>query len=121
MRVYTPPHRFYAGIDRHARTLHRGALDPAGALARHQNVAAPFLTAIPPFRQDLVVGAECMFAWYGLADLCAREQVPFVLGHALYRKLIYGAKAKSDKIDAAKIARLRRGGTFPLAYVYPKG
>jgi transposase len=44
-----------------------------------------------------------------------------VLGHALYMKLIYGAKAKNDKIDAGKIARLLRGGNFPLAYVYPKG
>lgn len=29
---------------------------------------------------------ECMFAWYWLADLCAREQLDFVLGHALYMK-----------------------------------
>jgi transposase len=36
-------------------------------------------------------------------------------------KLIYGAKAKNDKIDAHKIARLLRGGHCPLAYVYPKG
>src|SRR5262249_26666265 len=69
----------------------------------------------------VVVGVECMYAWYWLADLCTQEQIPFVLGHALYMKLIYGAKAKNDKIDAAKIARLLRGGNFPLAYVYPKG
>src|SRR5260370_1587137 len=34
---------------------------------------------------------------------------------------IHGGKAKNDKIDAGKIARLLRGGTFPLAYAYPKG
>jgi transposase len=62
-----------------------------------------------------------MYAWYWLADLCREQEVPFVLGHALYMKLIYGAKAKNDKIDAGKIARLLRGGNFPLAYVYPKG
>src|SRR5262249_54564185 len=28
---------------------------------------------------------------------------------------------KNDRIDAGKIARLLRGGTFPLAYAYPKG
>src|SRR5262249_41243211 len=27
----------------------------------------------------------------------------------------------NDRIDANKIARLLRGGNFPLAYVYPKG
>jgi transposase len=62
-----------------------------------------------------------MFAWYWLADLCAQEQIAFVLGHALYMKAIHGGKAKNDRIDAAKIARLLRGGTFPLAYAYPKG
>jgi transposase len=62
-----------------------------------------------------------MFAWYWLSDLCREQGLAFVLGHALYMKLIYGAKAKNDKIDAGKIARLLRGGNFPLAYVYPKG
>ena len=36
-------------------------------------------------------------------------------------KAIHGGKAKNDKIDAGKIARLLRGGNFPIAYVYPKG
>jgi transposase len=34
-------------------------------------------------------------------------------------KAIHGAKAKNDRIDSRKIAALLRGGTFPLAYVYP--
>jgi transposase len=62
-----------------------------------------------------------MFAWYWLADLCGREDIAFVLGHALYMKAIHGGKAKNDRIDAGKIARLLRGGTFPLAYAYPQG
>ncbi len=33
-----------------------------------------------------MVGVECMFAWYWLADLCSREEIDFVLGHALYMK-----------------------------------
>ena len=61
-----------------------------------------------------------MFAWYWLADLCESERIPFVLGHALYMKMIHGGKAKNDKIDAAKLAGMLRGGLFPLAYVYPK-
>jgi len=124
MRVYTRSHRFYCGIDLHARSLHLCILDQDGAVVLDKNIAArpeTLLKAIAPFRPDLVLGAECMYAWYWVADLCSREQIPFVLGHALYMKLIYGAKAKSDKIDAGKIARLLRGGNFPLAYVYPKG
>jgi len=42
-----------------------------------------------------MVGAECMFTWYWLADLCAREGIAFVLGHALYMKAIHGGKAKN--------------------------
>jgi hypothetical protein len=41
-----------------------------------------------------------MFTWYWLADLCAKEGIAFVLGHALYMKAIHGGKAKNDKIDA---------------------
>lgn len=34
-------------------------------------------------------------------------------------RLISGAKAKNDKIDAFKIATLLRGGMIPMSYVYP--
>jgi transposase len=124
MRVYTQQHRFYCGIDLHARSMHLCVLDAAGQVVLDKNLAArpeALLKALAPFRPDVVVGAECMYAWYWLADLCTQEQIPFALGHALYMRLIYGAKAKNDRIDAAKIARLLKGGNFPLAYVYPKG
>jgi transposase len=60
-----------------------------------------------------------LFTWYWLADLCAQEGIPFVLGHALYMKAIHGGKAKNDTIDAHTIAVLLRGGMLPQAYVYP--
>jgi transposase len=124
MRFYNQQHRFYAGIDLHARSMHLCILDQDGNTAFDKNLPGrpeTFLHALAPFRDGLVVGAECMFAWYWVADLCRAETIPFVLGHALYRKAIHGGKAKNDRIDAAKIARLLRGGTFPLAYAYPKG
>src|SRR5262249_23160212 len=73
-----------------------------------------------PYRHDLVLGCECLSAWYWLADRCELEKVRLVVGHAYYMRLIHAAKAKNDKIDAHKIARLLRGGDFPLSYVYPK-
>jgi transposase len=124
MRFYQGDHRFYCGIDLHARTMHVCIVDEAGRLVADRNIAAhaeTFLELIAPFRDGIVVGAECMFCWYWLADFCAEEGIPFVLGHALYMRLIHGAKAKNDRIDAGKIARLLRGGTFPPAYVYPPG
>jgi transposase len=97
-------------------------LSQDGEILVHRNMPAgpePFLKAIAPYREDLVVCVECIFTWYWLADLCAREGIPFVLGHALYMKAIHGGKAKNDKIDAQKIAMLLRGGMLPQAYVYP--
>src|SRR4029077_18787678 len=40
--------------------------------------------------------------------------------HALAMKHIHQGKSKSDKIDAAKLASMLRGGLFPLAYAYPR-
>jgi hypothetical protein len=61
-----------------------------GELVFHENLVAapqPFLEAIAPFREGLVVGAECIF---------------------------------NDRVDSQKIAALLRGGTFLMAYVYPR-
>jgi transposase len=97
-------------------------LDAAGQVLVHRNVTSTpeaFLEMVAPYREDLVVSAECMFTWYWLADVCAAEGIAFVLGHALAMKAIHGGKAKNDKIDSHKIAGLLRGGLLPQAYVYP--
>jgi transposase len=123
MRFYTQNHQYYCGIDLHARSMYLCILDTHGAVLLHRNYQTEpeaFLTAIAPYRADLVVAVECIFTWYWLADLCAREGIAFVLGHALYMKAIHGGKAKNDKIDAHKIAVLLRGGMLPQAYVYPQ-
>src|SRR5829696_9001971 len=107
MRFYNQQHRFYCGVDLHARTLSLCILDAAGAVVHHDSHPATsrdFLAAVAPFRDGLAVACECMFAWYWLADLCSREGIPFVLGHALYMKAIHGGKAKNDRLDAEKIA-----------------
>jgi transposase len=122
MRFYTHQHPFYCGIDLHARTMYLCILSQDGEVMLHRNMPAapePFLKAVAPYRDGLVVAVECIFTWYWLADLCAREGIPFVLGHALYMKAIHGGKAKNDKIDSQKIAVLLRGGMLPQAYVYP--
>ena len=97
-------------------------LDQAGETRLHRNMPATpeaLLKAITPYREQIVLAAECMLTWYWLADCCADHGIPFVLGHALYMKAIHGGKAKNDKIDAHKIAVLLRGGMLPQAYVYP--
>jgi transposase len=122
MRFYTKQHPFYCGIDLPARTLYVCIVNHDGEIVLHKNMQAapePFLKAVAPYREGLVVAVECLFTWYWLADLGACEGLPFVLGHALSMKAIHGGKAKNDKIDAQKIAGLVRGGMLPQAYVYP--
>ncbi|MDO9580969.1 MAG: IS110 family transposase [Bacteroidales bacterium] len=123
MNFYKEQHKFYCGIDLHARKMYLCILDEKGEVKLHRNMDTDreiFLKAIEPYREDVVVAVECMFTWYWIADLCQREGISFVLGHALYMKAIHGGKAKNDKIDSQKIAVLLRGGMIPMSYVYPE-
>jgi transposase len=123
MRFYTNQHQFYCGIDLHARVMYLCIMDQTGKILLHKNLQThpdAFLHAIAPYLPDVVVAVECIFTWYWIADLCHREGIPFVLGHALYMKAIHGGKTKNDKIDSEKIASLLRGGMLPLAYTYPQ-
>jgi hypothetical protein len=75
MRFYKNAHAFYCGIDLHARSMFTHILDQAGTTVFERDLPAnpdAFRNAIAPYRAGLVVGVECMFAWYWLADLYAR-------------------------------------------------
>ncbi len=122
MRFYTKQHKYYCGIDLHTKKMYLCILDSTGAIVLHRNIKTDrevFLKTIESFREDIVVAVECLFTWYWIADLCVEENIPFVLGHALYMKAIHGGKAKNDRIDSHKISVLLRGGMIPMAYVYP--
>jgi hypothetical protein len=73
MRFYTKQHQFYCGIDLHARLLAICIVDQAGSIVLQTQIPADkqlLLTTLAPFRPDLVVAVECLFAWYWVADLC---------------------------------------------------
>lgn len=123
MHFYTRQHQYYCGIDLHARSMYVCIVDQGGEVLVHRNLPTDrqqLIEVISPYRQDIVVGVECIFTWYWIADVCAQQAIPFVLGHALYMKAIHGGKTKNDKIDSQKIAALLRGGMLPLAYAYPQ-
>ena len=112
----------YGGIDLHARSLYVGILNQGGDIMVHHNLKASpdaLLKVMAPDREDIVVAVEGLFPWYWVADLCAREGIAFVLGHALSMQAIHGGKAQNDTSDAQKIAALLRGGMRPQVYVYP--
>jgi hypothetical protein len=120
MRFYTKQHKFYCGIDLHARTMYVCVLNQDGEILLHREMKAapePVLKAMASSREDLGVCVACLFTWYWLADLCAQEGIPCVLGHALSMKAIHGGKAKHDRSEAHKIAVLWRGGMLPQASV----
>ena len=122
MRFYNQQHKFYCGIDLHARKMYVCIIDQKGKTRVHQNLKTDpeaLFDIIFPFLEDVVICVECMFSWYWIADFCAEHKIPFVLGHALYMKAIHGGKTKNDRIDSYKIAKLLKGGTLPMAYPYP--
>ena len=122
MRFYNQQHKYYCGIDLHARKMYVCILNSKGKVKVHKNIKTDpevFFDLIFPYLGDIAVGVECVFCWYWLADLCAEHHIRFVLGHALYMKAIHGGKTKNDKIDSYKLACLLKGGTFPIAYAYP--
>ena len=122
MRFYNQQHKFYCGIDLHARKMYVCILDRKGKTKVHENIKTDpeaLFDLIFPFIEDVVICVECMFSWYWVADFCTEHKIPFVLGHALYMKAIHGGKTKNDKIDSYKIAKLLMGGNLPMAYAYP--
>ena len=65
MKPYQAQHQAYCGVDLHAMSLFLYILDPQERTLLHQNLPAGpkvFLRAVEPFRDNLVVACECMFA-----------------------------------------------------------
>ena len=64
MRFYTKQHPFYCGIDLHARRMYVCRMSHDGDILLHRNMKAapePFLKAIAPSRDGLVVAVACLF------------------------------------------------------------
>ena len=73
MRFYTKQHPFYCGIDLHARLLAICILDSGGAVVLQTQIPADkqlLLKTLAPYRPDVVVAVECLFAWSG-SPICA--------------------------------------------------
>jgi hypothetical protein len=87
MQFYTNQHQYYCGIDLHIKSMYVCILNQAGEILVHKNISTSLqalLQIIEPFLPDVAVAVECIFTWYWIADLCREENIPFILGHALY-------------------------------------
>jgi len=79
MKFYTQTHKHYCGIDLHARCLYVCILDQQGNILVHKNIKAnpeALMRLVKPYLDDLVIGVECMFSWYWVADLCRKNRLP---------------------------------------------
>nr|WP_136250618.1 IS110 family transposase [Ningiella ruwaisensis] len=123
MNFYINTHPYYCGIDLHTRLLYVCIIDNENNVLVHEKIndsPEKLFTLLQPYLGAVVIGVECMHCWYWLSDFCQEHGIDFILGHALYMKAIHAGKTKNDRIDALKIAKLIRGGNFPLAHAYPK-
>jgi hypothetical protein len=107
MRFYSQQHKFYCGIDLHARKMYVCIIDQKGKTRVHQNLKTDpeaLFDIIFPFLEDVVICVECMFSWYWIADFCAEHKIP-ARSRFVYESN-YGGKTKNDRIDSYKIAKL---------------
>jgi hypothetical protein len=66
MNFYTQHHKHYCGIALHARAMYLCLLDENGTKLVHKNrptTPDAFLRVIAPYRDDVVVGVECLLTW----------------------------------------------------------
>jgi len=65
LKFYTGNHKFYCGIDLHARKIYVCILNNSGKIVSHKNIKTDpevFFELIFPYLEDIVVGVECMFS-----------------------------------------------------------
>ena len=72
MQFYNEQRQFYCGVDLHATSMYVCIIDHQGKILLHKNFqckdTAIFLTAIEPFKKNLVVGCESTFNGIGIGS-----------------------------------------------------
>ena len=114
---------YYCGIDLHARFSVLGILDDQGQKvdeAKLDNDLSTIVDFLAPYGPDLHIAIESTINWYWLVDALQDEGYDVHLGHTLGLYMITGAKIKTDRRDAFKLAKYLRMEEFPEAYIYPK-
>jgi hypothetical protein len=83
MRFDTNQHPAYCGIDWHARSMDVCILSQEGEILLHRNMKAapePFLKAMAPYREGLVVAVECIFTCTGWPTCVLNRGFPLSWG-----------------------------------------
>ncbi len=112
----------YVGIDLHKRDLVIAVEDESGPVGKAERFACwdegkivSLFEKLCPFKA--VIEASASYRWlYELLSPLGEV----VLAHPLRVRAIVTSRAKTDKLDAAILARLLRLNEIPLAYVPPR-
>ena len=111
----------FVGFDLHKRSITACALDDAGAilaeirqLSTSLETVLAWLGALPG---PVTVGMEATLYWEWLATKLAKADHVVRVAHAFHVKLIWQARAKTDPIDARKLAELLRVHLFPSIWL----
>ena len=99
---------FYCGIDLHARNSQLCVVDDDGhkcAEAKVSNDLAAILDFLAPYGSDVSIAIESTLNWYWLVDGLMEAGFDVHLAHTLGLYMITGAKVKTDRRDAYKLAK----------------
>ena len=114
---------FYCGVDLHARNSQLCVIDDHGhrcAEGKVNNDLATILDFLAPYGSDVSIAIESTLNWYWLVDGLMEAGFDVHLAHTLGLYMITGAKVKTDRRDAYKLAKYLRLGELPEAYIYPR-
>ena len=112
----------YVGIDLHKRFLVVAAEDGRGRPRKPRRFACQDTEGIRSFFEGLgafeaVIEASSSYRWlYEMLEPLGTV----TLAHPLRLRAIVSGRAKTDKLDAALLAKLLRGGLIPASYVPPR-
>lgn len=112
----------YVGIDLHKRFLVAAVEDERGRPRKPRRFACQDTEGIRKFFETLrpfqaVIEASSSYRWlYEMLEPLGT----ITLAHPLRLRAIVSGRAKTDKLDAALLAKLLRGGLIPASYVPPR-
>jgi len=114
---------YYCGIDLHAKSCVFGVIDAAGHPvdeAKLPNDLEKILAFLSPYGPDLHIAIESTINWYWIVDGLQEAGYDVHLAHTLGLYMITGAKVKTDRRDAFKLAQYLYLDELPEAYIYPQ-
>jgi len=111
----------FVGFDLHKRYITACALNDAGEIIAEIRQLATALEAVlrwlSAFPGPVTVGREATLYWEWLAARLTEHGHTARVAHAFHVKLIWQARAKTDPIDARKLAELLRVNLFPAIWL----